>query len=445
MKIEKATGYKRKKYKCICSMLTACLLCTVGLFIISGCQHSVSARQEIEVVSRGGSVQLVEAPGTQIPEKAADYAYVLFAKATEASQAEENVLISPLSAFLALAMTSQGAQGDTAEAFQQCFQGLTPAEQRTLSAYLIHRLTTLKGDTELHIANSIWCDDEISVREDFISQVEQYFGADIIAEDLQGKYAVDKVNRWLGNQTEEKITNMIEDLPQDAVMLLVNTLYLNAKWQMPFPDGKSHMGPFTLQDGTTVEASYMRSDLLNYGYLQSDAGEGILLPYQDGHLAFLAFLPAKDYTCENVVQNLSASNIHQLLTQIKQPQALPLVVQMPKFEVSYGADLKNQLQQMGLSMAFDPALADLSGLGTAQGNLWIGQVMQRCVMRVGEEGTEAAAATVVEILNESAMIEPEFCLVDFNRPFVYMIMDTEMEIPLFAGVMRNPAEAVYQE
>lgn len=364
-----------------------------------------------------------------------DFSYELLR--TTAHYQKENVLLSPLSAWLALSMTGQGAREETANAFTKFFEGIEEEDQKLLALWFLQDLEgNLQGSTDISLANSIWCDEEIRVDTDYLQNVQTYYRALVIKQDLQENDALKRINGWIAKVTDQRIPEMLDQIDQDAVMLLINAFTLDAKWQTPFESNNTSKDIFYCADDSEITLDFMHQRFNKADYLQWGQGEGLVLPYDDGRLALVAMLPAAESDCDVLLEQLSSDWIEE---QLKHSQQRVVQVALPKFEMNSKLELNDVCKAMGLELAFDAVRANFSGLGTsAKGNIYIGSVLQNCQLNVNEEGTEAAAATVVEMRTEGAAKEPDDLVVlDFNRPFVYLVLDQQTQIPLFAGIYQG--------
>ncbi len=369
----------------------------------------------------------------------ADFSYDMLRYVAETQ--EKDILTSPLSAWLVLTMTGQGAVGDTAEDFAWFSKRLDANGQRTLAAWLMEHLSLYddieQNGAEVGVANSVWCDDALQVNESFVDTAKAYYRAQVIAQDLQAAGAVKNVNNWISDATDQRIQDMLEQIDGNAVMLLINALTLDAKWQSEFDIANTHEGLFYRPDGTTIEKDFMHRKIHDGTYLHWDGGDGVVLPYQGDTLAMIALMPDTEHSCDDILEQLHSKWLYEL-----QENRTQCVVQlsMPKFKMESKLNLNDACHKMGLETAFDAQNADFSGIGTADNgqNIFISRVLQNCMLEVGEEGTKAAAATVVEMRLGSAFIDPSKIVhLTLDRPFVYLIVDTETQIPLFTGIYQG--------
>ena len=352
--------------------------------------------------------------------------------AAVAARGDLNPVISPLSVFYALGMAYEGAGGDTAAAFQKVL-GLTAEQARQIAAYLLATLAAPGQGTTLTTANSVWLDDTLKTQQSWVDAVSAYYKASVFNTDLQAKDTLAAVNKWINDATKGLIPKMLDSIDPTTVAMLINALYMKAAWAQPFDTNKTYKSDFTTKSGERVQADYMTAELATRSYFDTPDAEGVVIPYQDGRLAFLVALPKDTLT-------LTGNTIAGLLAAAKDTDNVGFT--MPKFKTDYGLDLSSALKQLGLEVAFDPDNADFSELGTAPaGPLFIGMVAHKVSMAVGEKGTEAAAATVVAVLAGAAAPPQEMHWIDFNKPYLYAVVDTVTGIPLFIGQMDDPAMA----
>ncbi len=344
----------------------------------------------------------------------------------------QNIALSPLSAFIALSMAAQGAVGDTAKEFEQTLL-VGAAEGNALCFALMRDLMQERGNTSLNIADSLWIDEQIPVKDDFIQTMKDYYASDVFHTDLQASSTIEGVNKWVSDATQGLIPELIEAVDARAALLLINTLYMNAKWLEPFDVNNTHLQDFARGAETTVQAEFMHSRIGTRMVIDTDDALGVLLPYDDGRLAFLAVKPKGDRFGK---LTLDGGSIARWADAAQEKESV--LVTMPKFSLEYGASLDDMLKAMGLAGAYDAMRADFTAMGgDADNRLYIGSVIQKVSMRVDEEGTEAAAATKVEMVATGAMLD--FFEVTFDSPYVYAVVDMETKAPLFIGTMDNPA------
>lgn len=354
-----------------------------------------------------------------------------------AAQEAENPVLSPLSAYLCLAMLMPGANENTKAEFEKIL-GADWDYVSALAADIAAQLEKTGGSTKLDLANSIWTDDDKAViEEEWLKTVKAYFGPDIYSADLPSDGALKAINKWVNDKTNGMIPKLHDDnYDKDTIMVLLNALYMKAEWAHKFEGNYTNDREFTKSDGSTVTVPFMNMFEAYESYIKTEDAEGIMLPYDDGRLAFIALKP-DDGDARKYAAGFTGAKLKEVLAAAKADTFV--TVNMPKFDTEYSVYLTDALKAMGMTDAFDPFLADLSGAGRGvDGPLYISYVFQRVKVDVDEEGTEAAAVTEIATAEGCALPAEEPIVLTFDKPFVYAIVDTETGVPLFAGVMENP-------
>ena len=362
---------------------------------------------------------------------AADFGVRLFKTSMEEG---ENTLISSLSVLYALAMTANGADGETLAQMEQ----VLGMDVDNLNSYMLAYLDLLpeSKDYKMSLANSIWFKDDpnFAVEQSFLQINADYYGAGAY------KAAFDEgtrndINNWVKEHTDGMIPEIIDEIPDEAIMYLVNALAFDAKWADEYEEHQIREGRFTLEDGTRQDVDMMHSE--EYTYLEDDMATGFIKYYKDRKYAFVAMLPNEGVTVSQYVDSLTGEHLRELLNNT---QDLTVFASIPKFETEYDIEMSEVLQEMGMTDAFDWRVADFSRLGTynVDGmNISINRVLHKTFISVTEQGTRAGAATAVEMVAEGAMEIVEFKEVVLDRPFVYMLIDCETNLPFFIGTMMN--------
>ena len=354
-----------------------------------------------------------------------------------AAQEAENPVLSPLSAYLCLAMLMPGANENTKAEFEKIL-GADWDYVSALAADIAAQLEKTGGSTKLDLANSIWTDDDKAViEEEWLKTVKAYFGPDIYSADLPSDEALKAINKWVNDKTNGMIPKLHDDnYDKDTIMVLLNALYMKADWAHKFEGQDTYDREFAKADGSTVTVPFMNMFEAYERYIKTDGAEGIMLPYDDGRLAFIALKP-DDGDARKYAAGFTGAKLKEALAAAKADTFV--TVNMPKFDTEYSVYLTDALKAMGMTDAFDPDLADLTGAGRGvDGPLYISYVFQKVKVDVNEEGTEAAAVTEIATAEGCALPADEPIVLTFDKPFVYAIVDTETGVPLFAGVMENP-------
>jgi len=348
--------------------------------------------------------------------------------------AEENgnFMVSPLSISQALAMTYNGARGETKTAMEDALKvaGLTSDEINQSYQSLVKALLKADNRVTLDIAQSIWYQQNFYVEPDFISTNQIYYDAEVRELDFGRSDALDIINGWIETQTHDKIQDMIKRIDPNHVMFLINAIYFKGSWQSKFDAEKTSQKPFYVNADKTVNVDMMKkSDSVMYQH--NDWFAAIEMPYGRGNFSMVVLLPNSDKTIDDVAAELTVENWDVWMKSFYSVNDLN--VQFPKFKAEYEVKLNDVLSAMGMEIAFNPG-ADFSGID-GSGDIWIDYVQHNTFIEVNEEGTEAAAATVVA-MREYAAMPTSF---NANRPFIYAITEKETGAILFIGKMIQPS------
>jgi len=369
---------------------------------------------------------------------ATDFAVRLLKQTMEQEGSVEtdgNILISPLSVASALAMTANGAKGETLVQMEEAFS-ISASE---LSLWLRAYREALPSDEkyQLSMADSIWFteDERFTVEQDFLQVNADYFDAEVYKVPFDGS-TVSEINGWVERNTDGMIPEILSQIPPEAVMYLVNALAFDAEWQSIYREDLVREGMFTKEDGTVQKAEMMYSE--EQMYLTDGRAEGFLKYYADAKYAFAALLPGEGMTVSEYIASLTGEGLRKMLNH---PQECCVSAGIPKYEMEYGIEMNDILKSMGVIQAFDEGQADLSGIGfSTEGNIYISKVIHKTFMAVDERGTKAGAATAVETVDSASVSVQESKTVHLNRPFVCMILDTEQMVPVFIGVVKEMPE-----
>ena len=350
--------------------------------------------------------------------------------AQASQQGGENMLISPLSVLCALAMTANGAENETLAQMESVL-GMTKEE---LNLYVYSYLQNLpQGDKyKLTLANSIWFtdDERFTIDPDFLQTNADYYGADIYKAPFDEQTCKD-INNWIKEHTDGMIQGALDRIPETALMYLINALAFDAEWSEVYEKHQVRSGEFTKEDGKKQNVKFMYST--ESKYLEDDKATGFIKYYKGGKYAFAAMLPKEGVSVSEYVASLSGESLNAMLSN---PQNTTVYTSIPKFEMAYSIQMAEVLNAMGMTDAFDGNKADFDGLGTStDGNIHISRVLHKTYISVEEKGTRAAAVTIVEPADRAAMEPKQPKEVYLDRPFVYMLMDCENNIPFFIGTM----------
>jgi serine protease inhibitor len=345
-----------------------------------------------------------------------------------------NYLISPISVSTALSMTYLGANGETKRAMEQTLGiGSIPAEQLNIANRSLQTLLeNIDPKVNLSIANSIWARRGVEFNPEFLKRNQDYYRARVETLDFADPQAPSVINRWVSEQTKNRIPTIVDQIPDDAVMYLINAVYFKGTWTSPFNKEATQEQPFTNSRGQQSNVPMMRRTG-NYGHFSVNGAEGVSLPYGEGRMSMIVVLPPKGGSVQELVARLDAAAWRKLIDGISQKE---VQLALPRWTASYETALKDALSALGMGVAFQPNRADFTGMRTER-DLFISQVKHKTFIEVNEEGTEAAAATSVEVGATSApMDEPVRFVAD--RPFLYAIREETTGTILFLGIVGQP-------
>lgn len=404
--------------------LAACILPFSGCGKTVGKVHnkgvkSGAVRDLTEGISKNESAS--KAPDDEFKAAASSFAAELF---KDNYSKGKTTLVSPLSVLTALALVQNGAQGNTLAQLEQALGGL---DRDTLNKYMRAYCDFLSAGDELKIANSVWTDSSVEAKQAFLQKAVDSYSAQIFSAPLSSKKTVNSINSWVKKNTDGMIPKIIENADRDAVMMLINAVAFEAKWETPYTNDDIEKLEFNSYSGKSKKTEFMCST--ESVYLSDSDAVGFMKPYKNGRFAFAALLPDEDVSIDDYIASLSGEKLMKIFSSAKKNEEVD--VKMPKFKAEYSTQLIDTLKKMGIEDAFDRKSADFSSLIDKNDGAYIGTVMHKTFIEVDQEGTRAAAATLVGI---SKMSMPAINPVCLNRPFVYMIVDTETNLPLFIGV-----------
>ena len=348
---------------------------------------------------------------------------------------EDNLMISPLSVSYALGMTYNGAAGTTLEAFNDVLHlgELTSVEVNESYQDLMDQMLNLDDKVEFSIANSIWYRLGFQVLSEFINTNKEYFDAEVKEVDFSDPQSVEVINQWIEEKTNDKIKDMLDQIPADAAMYLINAIYFNAPWKYEFEKGDNYQGDFNLEDGTKYQTEFMRISG-NFQYTTNEDFIAVELPYGDSTFSMVVMLPTSG---KDISEFVSSLEFDKWDTWFGNSRFTGVQVDLPKFKYEFKKLLNDPLINLGLGVAFSEFDADFTRINP-DGNLFISRVIHQTFIDVQEEGTEAAAATIVEISLTSAGGGGSPIYFKADQPFLYLIKENSTGAIVFIGKVGKP-------
>lgn len=347
---------------------------------------------------------------------------------------DENTIVSPQSLYFALGMTINGANGDTQqELINTLCKGSDLQEFNDNISALINQTDT----KTCNIANSIWLRDvqDLSLNSEFKKSSEEYFKSEIYTKKFDGKF-VDTVNKWVSKNTDGMIDTILNEVPsEDTMMYLINAICFDAKWNDKYDDIQiNENGKFTNSKGDIQDVVMLNST--EDTYLCDEQSTGFLKYYLGGKYAFMGILPNEDVSINDYMESLTGDSFINLYRSKISRNSVSVKVTIPEFKYTSEYLLNDTLKDMGISSAFDEFSADFSNMIDSNTyKLYMGKVIQKAYIQVDRNGTKASAITSISMNDATAMLETYQVYLD--RPFIYAIMDTDTELPIFMGVVND--------
>ena len=345
----------------------------------------------------------------------------------------ENVFFSPYSISTCMSMVYEGARGETAEEMQQVF-GWDKVDARRFSSnrFIYDRLNDPDGTCEICTANALWVQDGFPFEGDYIGVITEGYGGEATVVDFARSVETrEAINAWVENRTKGRIQDL---LPQDMIhgdvkFVLTNAVYFKGDWVNEFNPAQTREAPFYLIDGGSVTAEMMYIKDTSFNYTETADVQVVELPYKGGRYSMVIVLP-KENNLNEVEKDVTVENYFRWLSAMNEEE---LVISVPKYKLENKYDMKEDLIEMGMPLAFTPE-ADLTKLSSVQG-LFIENVVHQAYVEVNEKGTEAGAATGAS----GTYSIPKGVRFIVDHPFLFTIMDRETGLILFLGRVMDPS------
>ena len=355
-----------------------------------------------------------------------------FSLLAQANLPDRNLFISPLSASVALGMTMNGAEGETWSQIRNVLGLENLAEEEINASYqsLLELLVGLDSAVQTESGNSVWTRQGFPVHSDFLDAVRETFHAEVAELDFSTSSASERINEWVKAATQGRIEDIVPPrIPETIVMYLINAIYFKGSWTLRFDPSDTRVQPFYLDDGSTrtVPLMTLRRDL---PYQENNRFQAVDLPYGGRAFSMTVLLPRQGVSVDDLAASLDAVGWEDIAESFYDTD---LQLFLPRFRMAFERTLNDDLVALGMVDAFDHR-ADFRRLSPV-GGLSISEVKQKSWVDVNEEGTEAAAATVVTVRESSGSV------VRADRPFLFFIRERLSGTILFAGKLASPPGA----
>lgn len=355
-----------------------------------------------------------------------------------AADEQKNIFISPTSLMMALSMIYNGADGTTKKEIAKAIQ-LESIDENDLNQANASLVTKLYKDTNhvtLNVANSIWLNDNYQFQETFVQNNQDYYHAKTQEIDIYDQKSAKLINDWVKKSTNGKIDEIVEEpLDENLLALLVNAIYFTGQWTFEFDENQTKVDNFYLHDGTVQDVSLMtlQEDLY---YMENEDFQAVKLPYGNGEMSMNVFLPHESSSLEQFSEMLTNKKWDKWISEFSEKEG---TIILPKFKSTYEMSLNSVLMELGINDAFDEHHANFSKMIEEDDQIYMSDVRQKTFIDVNEEGTEAAAATSIEIELTSAPVDGPFYM-EVNRSFFFTITDEKTGAIIFMGLIFNPQE-----
>ena len=414
--------------------LAAASVVLMGVIGCSPLNHDTSASAQSQQPGPESTISKKTVnPDTKLVTANTKFGFKLFSEVLK-EEVGKNVFVSPSSVALALAMTYNGASGSTQQGMAKALelQGLTLQQINSSNAALKALLENPDPKVQLAIANSLWANQNASFKPDFLQRNRDFYKAKVSNLNFTDASARSTINNWVKQNTNGKINEIVQKISPDQVLFLVNAIYFKGSWTNEFDRQQTQSYPFSLLSGQQKQHPMM-SQKGDYRYLENQQFQAVSLPYgNNGRISFYVFLPKENSNLKAFHQTLNAENWDKWMSEFNKREGS---IRLPKFKMDYDVTLNNTLKTLGMGEAFTEK-ANFSGMGK---NFAISEVKHKTFVEVNEQGTEAAAATSVEImpLSAPAPTEAPFKMV-VDRPFFCAIRDNQTGSIVFMGSIAEP-------
>ncbi|MBN2169648.1 MAG: serpin family protein [Actinobacteria bacterium] len=432
------TSPKRlKTSRIVTGILMSVIVVMSMLAGIVGCKKSGGGNQNGDGGSAGGNAT----PPTlgELPQSL-DRLSIEFHKQVASEDGPRNIFLSPVSLEMALAMTMNGADGETRTAMENTLQmsGMSAEEINRLNKDLMNWLEETDPEITLDIANSLWGRQDIIFSDEFLNLNKDYYDAEVQNLDFQSGSAAKTINKWVSDNTNDKITEIIKPpISPQTILLLLNAIYFKGTWTSEFDKSQTRDMKFTTAGGEEKDVPMMFNSG-DYRYMENEQFQAVRLPYGDDNVAMYVFLPKDTQGLESFIENLNAEEWNTWMTQFSQMEG---DIRLPRLKIEYEKTLNDALTTLGMGIAFtDQAdFMKMIAQDTITDPIRIKTVKQKTYVDVNEEGTEAAAVTSVE-MELTAVPEPsERFEITVDHPFFFVIRDDPSGANLFTGSIVDPS------
>ncbi len=357
---------------------------------------------------------------------------------TESNNESTNIFFSPFSVYTAMSMVAVGAGGNTASQIHNVLS-LSPNSSDNHAGFglLFSSINAHGTGYNLSTADSVWVEKNFPINQGFTKNLSVYYFASSYSADFVNDASgeITDINNWVSNKTDSKITGLIppDGLDSRTVLVLVNAIYFKGKWLQEFNKNITHSEPFYISPYQTTNVSMMYSELNNASYYGNSNYQALEMDYAGGNLSMLILLPNQT-SLSQAEADFSPTEINNISSKLVKQK---VDVWLPRFNITQSEDMKDLLESLGIQDAFNPNVANFSGISSSEG-LSISHVYHKAYIQVNESGTTAAAATGAVAIPAIAVIRPNIPQFDANHPFIFFIIEKHTRTILFMGRLASP-------
>ncbi len=412
----------KKIRRAVAVLIASAMLMTAAV----SCEKEVTAENLMEGISaqNASEVDLDD----DFCQKYSTFAFRLLQKAYDE---QENVIISPLAITYNLALLGNGASGSNLDELKGMLGSTYNIDQLSVHMHSYKERLLDSDLTKLYFESAAWfnANQNVTPNAAFLQTNATYFGNAMYKESFNAD-AIGNVNNWISNQTQQNVEYIADELPADDPMYLLSTVMLDGNWSKPYSYQNVQEGTFNAASGEEQSAQMMSA--YEQSYIHDDMSSGFVKQFSGGNYAFVAILPGEAVGVKNYIASVAVGDKYMKMMNGEMPYFVDATV--PKFTCEQRGGMAEYLSQMNLGTSFNPNTANLSQLGTADGKLYAGDLYVRSSFTVTEKGTSKGTAATVADDNS---IPTDMFVITLDRPFLFMVIDTNYKLPIMMGVINH--------
>lgn len=410
-----------------------CIGFIIALLLLSSCGKDPALIDPIMAPCESDAVEI--AYKEKQAEAVQDFGVRIFQESVKA-ESDKNTVLSPISIYSALLLAYEASACDTKKQIMSTLgigEGNLNVDASIEYLDFMSSILPSESDVTFSYANAFFSDpNRIQTHDFYVSKLEQYYNAEVASLDFAQSSAVDAVNTWAEENTNGKIKEVLQEISGDEIAFLLNAIYYSGEWLSGFNEQNTMDRPFQLEDDAIINVPTMTRDAVS-NVFEDDNYKMVDMDIKGGEYA-VSFLTPSDQTHidDFLLRDNFLDDYQQLLTQL---QSERIMLSIPKFELEGKQQLKELLITLGMTDAFNQGSANFSGMGTAGGNIFLTRVIHDTYIKVDEKGIEGAAVTTIGVGANSVPL-----VVEFNKPFVFLLRHKETGVPIFMGKVENPVK-----